>query len=158
MDYRILIRTGLLAATAAVSLGGPVLAAPAESAAGASAPETGHHMMGEMHGHGVQGLWLQALHQLDLSDAQKEQIRAVTGKAREQWRAEAESDLRDLLALNNPGDPNHDAAIKAAQQRAAQRIQAWSDAQQQIYGLLTPAQQAQLPQLLAKLQSDLAAR
>jgi Spy/CpxP family protein refolding chaperone len=101
---------------------------------------------------------LQVLRELNLSEAQKEQIRTITSNARAQWRSQSAPELGDLPALGNPADPNHAAAVQAAQARAAQRIQNWSEVEQQVYAVLSPAQQAQLPQLLVDLQSKLAAR
>jgi Spy/CpxP family protein refolding chaperone len=101
---------------------------------------------------------LQVLRELNLSDAQKQEIRTITSNARAQWRSQSGSELDDLPALANPADPNHAAALQAAQARAAQHIQNMSEIEQQVYAVLSPAQQAQLPQLLAELQSKLAAR
>jgi Spy/CpxP family protein refolding chaperone len=106
----------------------------------------------------MEGGMLQVLHELNLSDAQKQQIRTITSTARAQWRSQSTSEPADLPALGNPADPNHAAAVQAAQARAAQRVQNWSDVEQQVYAVLSPAQQAQLPQLLADLQSRRAAR
>jgi Spy/CpxP family protein refolding chaperone len=98
------------------------------------------------------------LRELNLSETQKEQIRTITSNARAQWRSQSASDLNALPALANPADPNHAAAVQAAQARAAQRVQNLSEVEQQVYAVLSPAQQAQLPQLLAELQSKWAAR
>jgi Spy/CpxP family protein refolding chaperone len=59
--------------------------------------------------------------------------------------------------LANPGDPGHQAAVQAAKARAAERIDHFSEVQQQVYALLTPAQQAKLPQVLAEVQKERAA-
>ena len=101
---------------------------------------------------------MQVMHQLSLSDAQKQQVHTLVSTARARWQAQAGSSLSDLPALGNPGDPNYAAAVESAKSRAAQRIQDWSDLEQQIYGVLTTEQRAQLPQLLADLQSRISAQ
>lgn len=93
-----------------------------------------------------------ALRQLDLTDAQKQSARSILEGAREQAKAQRQAAPTDLVALGNPADPNHAAAVAAAKTRADARIQQMSDVQQQLYALLTPAQQAKLPALLAELQ------
>lgn len=116
------------------------------------------------HGHGRmmadrtpgEGL-LQVLRGLNLSDAQRQQVRAIMEAGRPQGRAEADAALNDLPALGDPGNPGHAAAVQAAQAYAAMRIQRWDTLQQQVYAVLTPAQQAQLPQLLATLRERMAA-
>jgi Spy/CpxP family protein refolding chaperone len=107
---------------------------------------------------GPERSFIEILHKLDLSADQQEKIRSVLGNAHAQWRSESGRDLADLPALGNPGDPQHAAAVAAAKARAAERIALWSDAEQQVYTLLTPAQQARLPQLLTELQKEIAAR
>lgn len=107
---------------------------------------------------GGEGAMMQVMHGLGLSDAQKQQIHALVASARGQWQAAQGSGLSDLPALGNPADPNHQAAVQSAKTRAAQRIQDWSDLEQQIYGVLTTEQRAKLPQLLTELQSRITAR
>ena len=141
-----------IAALATMGFGGLVQAAPTSDPANATAPSEWHHSGGEQE-HGAEGGMLHVLHRLNLDDAQKQQVDAITSNARAQWRSQAASDSSDMVALANPGDPNHAAAVAAAKVRAAQRIQNWSDVQQQIYAVLTPAQQVQLPQLLAEMQT-----
>jgi len=141
-----------IAALATMGFGGLVQAAPATDPANATAPTEWHHSGGDRE-HGPEGGMLHVLHQLNLDNAQKQQVEAITGKARAQWRSQAASDSSDMVALGNPGDPNHAAAVAAAKLRAAQHIQNLSDLEQQIYAVLTPAQQAQLPQLLSEMQN-----
>ena len=141
-----------IVALATMGFGGMVQAAPATDPANATAPTEWHHSGGD-HARGPEGGMLHVLHQLNLDDSQKQQVDAITSNARAQRRSQAAPDSSDMVALGNPGDPNHAAAVAAAKVRAAQRIQNWSDVQQQIYAVLTPAQQAQLPQLLAEMQT-----
>jgi Spy/CpxP family protein refolding chaperone len=130
----------------------------ADPASGAR-PTAWHHQRGEAHGRGPEVAMLQVLRQLNLSDAQKQQLHTITSNARAQWESQSGAELNDLPALGNPGDPNHAAALQAAQARAAQRIQHWSDVEQQVYDtVLSADQKAQLPTLLTQLQSKMAAR
>ncbi|HLQ12373.1 MAG TPA: Spy/CpxP family protein refolding chaperone [Steroidobacteraceae bacterium] len=148
----------LLALFALLGLAGTVRADPPAQPGTASPPPAWHHLGGGMHDRSGESGMLQVLHQLDLSESQKQQIRSITDSARAQWRSQSAPDLNDLPSLANPGDPRHAAAVQAAQARAAQRIQDLSDVEQQVYAVLSPAQQAQLPQLLAQLQAKVQAR
>jgi len=152
---RIIVAT--VATLTVIGCGATLSAALAAEGTNGSESSAWHHG-GGAHGRGAPGGMLQVLRELTLSDMQKQQVRALLGSAREQWQSQSSSAVNDLPALGNPGDPNHAAAVQAAQARAAQRIQHWSDVEQQIYGILTPAQQAQLPQLLAQWQSQATAR
>jgi protein CpxP len=158
MSNRNLFCGGAIALLATLGLANTVWAAQTADPTSAPPPPAWHAHGGGAHGHGMEGGMLQVLHELNLSDAQKQQIRTITGNARAQWRSQSGSDSGDFQALGNPADPNHAAAVQAAQARAAQRVQNWSDVEQQVYAVLTPAQQAQLPQQLADLQSKRAAR
>jgi Spy/CpxP family protein refolding chaperone len=95
---------------------------------------------------------MHVLHELKLSDAQHQQVKAILEQARAERQAAAPPAAADQLALADPGDPNHAAAVATAKLRAADHIQHLSDVQQQLYAVLTPAQQAQLPTLLAAQQ------
>ncbi|HMI36940.1 MAG TPA: Spy/CpxP family protein refolding chaperone [Steroidobacteraceae bacterium] len=150
---------GALALLALLGAAGTAWAAPlADSTTVSPPPAAWHHAGGGMHDRGIDAGLLQVLHQLNLSESQKQQIRSITDSAKAQWRSQSAPELNDLAALGNPGDANHAAAVQAAQARAAQRIQNLSDLDQQVYAVLSPAQQAQLPQLLAQLQAKWAAR
>jgi Spy/CpxP family protein refolding chaperone len=108
-------------------------------------------------GAGLGGLGA-ALRQLDLSDAQKQSVRSIVSEARQQAAAQRQQDAPDPAALANPADPNHANAVEAAKRRAVARIQQMSDLQQRVYAVLTPAQQAKLPQVLADLRQKRAER
>jgi Spy/CpxP family protein refolding chaperone len=116
-----------------------------------------HH---DMHGHGPgfagePGL-MSVLHELDLTSAQKDQVHGILSAEHAQMKSERQGALADLPALGNPGDPHHAAAVQSAEKRAADRVQHRSAIDQQIYAVLTPAQQAQLPKLLADMQQRMA--
>lgn len=143
-----------VAAIAVVALGGTLeMSMAATDPAVADGPQ--HHM--GRHGAGPAGM-MPLLRQLDLTDAQKQQIHTLLGNARTQMRSENQGQPVNLTALGNPADPQHEAAVQAAKMRAVDRVQQRSDLQQQIYALLTPAQQAKLPQLLSDMQQRIAAR
>jgi len=147
-----------MATLAALALGATLDAAMAADSASQAAPPAGHHWHGARGHRGYEVGLFTVLHQLKLDDGQKQQLKSILGAARVQWQAQPGSALNDLPALGNPGDPNHAAAVAAAQQRAAQRVQQRDGITQQVYAILTPSQKAQLPALLAQLQTQMAAR
>ena len=55
----------------------------------------------------------------------------------------------ESLATTAPTDPDYPRVVAAAQANAASRIQLRSAIWSQIYAVLTPAQQAQIPGLVA---------
>jgi Spy/CpxP family protein refolding chaperone len=153
------IQGAALAALATLGLGGTLQAALAADPASGAKPTAWHHQHGEASGRGPELGMLQVLRQLNLSDAQRQQVHSIISNAQAQWESQSGAELNDLPALGNPGDPNHAAAVQAAQARAAQRIQHWSDVEQQVYGtVLTADQKVQLPTLLTQLQTKMAAR
>lgn len=99
--------------------------------------------------------FIRAIHQLQLSDDQKQQIKSLVSAARATARSEARP---DLSVLANPSDPNYASALQSAKDRAASLVQQWSDLQVQIFNVLTPEQKAQLPQILSNLQARAAQR
>ncbi len=152
------VNFGTLATLATLALAVSLDAAMAADSSGAPTPAAGHHWHGAGAHRGSEAGLFKVLHQLNLSEAQKQELHSIMSTSRSQWQAQSGSALADLPALGNPGDPNHAAALQAAQTRAAQRLQQWDGVEQQVYSILTPAQQAQLPALLAQLQNELAAR
>jgi Spy/CpxP family protein refolding chaperone len=141
-----------LVALATLDSGGMVQAALAAGPDSATIPIEWNLGGSEALMHGREVALFQALHQLNLSDTQKQQVRAISDNARTRRQSQSGFESSDKLALDDPGNPNHVAAVAAAKVRAAQHIQDWSDAQQRIYAVLTPDQQAQLPQVLSDLQ------
>jgi len=144
----------LIALVALATLGsGGMQAALAADPSDATSPMEWRHGTSDPLLHGPESAMFQALHRLNLSDAQTQQIRAISADARARWNVQSASDSTSTVALGNPGDPNHAAAVEEAKTRAAQRVEDLSDVQQMIYAVLTPDQQAQLPQVLADLQT-----
>ena len=94
--------------------------------------------------------FLRALKQLNLSDDQKQQIKSLVIAARQSGKSET---ALDLSVLANPSDPNYASTLQAVKDRAAARIQRWSEVQLQVFNVLTPEQKAQLPQVLSAIQA-----
>lgn len=110
-----------------------------------------HRMYG--YGLGMHSPFLRAVRQLELSDDQKQRIRSLVTTEREAARANGHARRAELSALANPGDPNYASAVAAAKAAAANAIQRRSDLDVQVYGVLTPDQQAQLPKILADMRT-----
>jgi len=108
-------------------------------------------MMGEGPGR-APGL-MHLLHALNLSDAQRQQVRTILTNAHEQSRQPPPGGASDFAALINPGDPNHAAAVQAAKKRAGDRVQRMSDLQTQLYNVLTSEQKSQLTRMVAEWKS-----
>jgi Spy/CpxP family protein refolding chaperone len=92
--------------------------------------------------------FLMAVHQLGLTDQQKQQIHAVIEKSAEQAKANFGSHKGQFQGLMNPGDPNYASAVQAAKDAATARIDQMSQDNTAIYNLLTEDQKAKLPQVL----------
>ncbi len=93
-----------------------------------------------------------ALHALELTDAQQQQVHAILSKAREQSKAERGGGAgsgAEAAVLANPGDPKYSEAVQAAKTRAAERIQRVSDLKLQLYNVLTPEQKSQYSKMIA---------
>jgi Spy/CpxP family protein refolding chaperone len=104
---------------------------------------------GAQWGMGGPGLGLERFaQQLSLTDAQKASIREVVKQSRQAALANGGTPP-NMAALLIPSDHGHQAAVDAAKQRAADRVQQMVDTQAKIYALLTPEQQAQLANLIA---------
>ena len=100
---------------------------------------------------------LHVLHQLNLTDAQKQSVHNILASASAQFKAQRQSaGAANFAALANPGDPNHAAALQDLQSRISARIQAREQVQQQIYGVLTPDQKTQLASIVAAQQAKMA--
>jgi protein CpxP len=148
----------LMAALALTAVAGAVYARTTDGSTGsiASAPAPGArhwHPDGRTMGGGM----MHALHQLNLSDAQKQNVKQILVNARTQFKSERQSaGTPDFAALSNPGDPNHAAALQNLQARVTARIQARDQLQLQIYGVLTTEQKTQLASVLAARQAKMA--
>jgi protein CpxP len=148
----------LMVALALTGVAGGVYAQTTASSGGtaASGTTTGgnhhwqHHRGGMMGG----GMLMHALHQLNLTDAQKQSVHSILTAARTNAKAQHQSaGAPNFAALSNPGDPNHTAAVQDMQARMTARIQAREAVQQQIYGVLTQDQKTQLASIIAARQA-----
>jgi Spy/CpxP family protein refolding chaperone len=103
-----------------------------------------HHMM-------HRSPFLIAVHQLGLSDAQRQSIHGIMEQSHTQAKAEFANHRGEFSGMLNPGDPNYANAVKAAENAAVAHIEQRSKDDTQIYNLLTPEQQTKLPQVLATM-------
>jgi protein CpxP len=140
--------TAALAASAAIAeTPAPATAMPAEGAAPRS-PGRHWHGRGEFH---------HVLRKLNLTPEQKTQIKSLFAAAKPDFKskfAAARANHQALEAMS-PNDPGYPAALATEKANAAARVQARSEMKAQIYAILTPAQQAQIPTIIA---ADRAAR
>jgi len=132
---------------------------PAPAAGTTTAPAKGHRWHGH-HGGLMLGITLRATKQLNLTADQQASIKSILANARAQMKAAHASGTApvDMAVLGNPGDPNYATALQSAKTLAATRIQTESELQGQIYNVLTSAQKAQLPTVLASMKAQAAQR
>jgi protein CpxP len=122
-----------------------------------TAPAHGGHKWHGHHGGGfLVGMTLHATKQLNLTADQQASIKTILSTARTQAKAAhaAGQSPVDMTVLANPGDPNYATALQSAKSLAATRIQNESELQSQIYNVLTAAQKAQLPAVLATMKAQ----
>lgn len=168
----------LMATVASVGLAGGVVAAtPSDSSTNAPTTQDSHNGYNRdgyngdhgWHHRGHRGHWGHrglrgrfhrggfllggALRRLNLTPDQRTQVRQILSSARSQSASLRQSVAQNFAALHNPGDPNYAAALQAAQTRASNLVAQRSQIEKQIYGVLTPAQKSQLPQVLASMQT-----
>jgi Spy/CpxP family protein refolding chaperone len=147
----------LMMALAITGIAGAVMGQTSSSSADPSSGIAGarhwhHHGQGMMLGGGL----LHALRQLNLTAAQQQSVQTILTAAHSQFAAERRAGGRpDFTVLSNPGDPNYATALQDLQTRMANRIQAQSQTEQALYKVLTPAQQQQLPQVLAAMKAKM---
>jgi Spy/CpxP family protein refolding chaperone len=144
------IRTSLLAAFVMATVSGIAYAGTSSDASPESHPGKQAGMHERMRGHGAAPL-MGTLRQLGLTEAQQQSVRSIIDGSSAQRAA-----LRDQRRINTesrastlPDDPNYPALIESQKRLASDAIQQRSDVLTQIYSVLTPQQQAQVPQLLA---------
>jgi Spy/CpxP family protein refolding chaperone len=127
-------------------------AAPLDAMADTPPPDT------TQQGHanfGMRSPFQRAIEQLNLTPEQSTAIHSLYDAERQQYAGRAHDSQADSAALLNPGDPNHSAAVQAAQARAAAEVQRRSTLEANVYNLLTPAQKAQLPGVLSAMQANM---
>jgi Spy/CpxP family protein refolding chaperone len=155
----------LVAALASIGMGSAVVfAQSSDTTTGTGTGTTGtHHHAdksstqaheGGMHGHPMLvGATLRATRQLNLTAAQKTQIKTIMDNAHQQAKANMAEHTPDMSVLGDPSNPGYSAAIQQMKTSAANRIQQESDVQSQIVNVLTPEQKAKLPTVLASMQT-----
>jgi protein CpxP len=141
--------TLLTAGAALTAAAGMSVAGVAEEAA-ATQPPPGHQ------GRNHRNPW-RLLSKLDLSAAQKQQIKTILDAARPQMQSLHEQQQANALKLRQtqPTDPNYlNIASQASQTHgslAAQMMTQRADMRAQVFKVLTPAQQTQLAALEAQI-------
>jgi Spy/CpxP family protein refolding chaperone len=97
------------------------------------------------------GGFRQVLDQLDLTPEQQTQVKAIMTQAKSQLQTLHGSMSTDQLALAaaSPNDPNYPALLATAKANAAALIQFESDLKTQVYAVLSPAQIARIPAIVA---------
>lgn len=140
-------RTILIAALATTALAGLAWAA--------TAPHAGHG-----HAGGPAGHFMHVLKQLNLTPEQQTQVDSILAAAKPQFQTLMASGQTALeaLAVTAPTDPSYPAVLAAAKSSAAAHIQQMSDVKTLVYAVLTPAQQAQIPQIVAAEKAKWATR
>lgn len=150
-------RTLLLSTLLLLPVANLTAAAATDSAestpAGGSAPQPRWHQ-------GHRGEYHRILAQLNLSGDQRTQIKSIMTQVKPQLLAQRDAArvTRDSLAATAPTDPNYPALVAAAQSNAASAVQLRSNVWGQIYAVLSPAQQAQVPEIVAQQKAERAAR
>jgi Spy/CpxP family protein refolding chaperone len=144
----------------ALCLGTCLAGSAAYAADATTAPATntdfpaGHHWRGH-HG-GALGGFGHLLHKLNLTAEQKAQIKSTLVGEKSQFQAlhaSVKSNM-EALASTPPTDSGYPALVQTAQNNAATRIQLASDTWTAIYQhVLTPAQQTQIPAIVAAEQA-----
>jgi periplasmic protein CpxP/Spy len=149
-SIRRLLWPSLLAAGAALGAAGVSLAGVGDDAS-TSPPGAhgGHHHGGPWH----------LLGKLDLSAAQKQQIKEIMAAAHPQMQSLHEQIRANALKLRQtpPTDPNYAGVASQASQThgslTAQMMSQQADVRAQVFKVLTPAQQTQLAALEAQMQT-----
>jgi len=137
--------------------GAAVYAATIAPTTGAPAEATGGpHWRG--HHHAFMGF---VLHKLNLTDAQKTQIKGIFAGEKSQFEALRTSVKanREALETTAPSSPEYPALVQQAQTNAAERIKLESETWSQIHGsVLTKAQQDSIPGIVAAARAQRAAK
>jgi len=147
------LRKAVLGALMAASVAGVYAASPPPPSDGAPPPAHGAWGHGREH-HRVE-LLMHALKQVNITEQQKQSVHGILQSAKPQFEA-LMGQIRDnerALATLGPDDPNYAATLATAKTLAANMVQQRSDVRVQIYGVLTPKQKAELPQVFADMKA-----
>lgn len=102
------------------------------------------------------GTLLRATRQLNLTAAQKTDIKNLLLQARDARRASAQ--LPDMTVLGNPSDPGYAAAVQNLKAVRTAQLDRDTTLASSIYQVLTPAQQQALPGVLGDMKAKFAQR
>jgi len=102
--------------------------------------------------------FLRVVHQLNLTDEQRAQIKDIVARSDAQAKQEWSQHKGEFSGLMNPGDPNYAGAVKAAEDAVVAHIQKRSQDNLAIYNLLTAEQKAKLPQVLDQMKQRMQER
>jgi Spy/CpxP family protein refolding chaperone len=149
------MNTVLVAAIASIGIGTALTVSGAEAADTATTGSPGHTMhpvLGPMPRSRLVRTTLRAMSQVNLTSAQKTQIRTILENAHAQAKASEHANAVNMEVLGNPSDPNYPTALQTLKTNVANRIQQESDLQGQLVNVLTPHQKEKLSTALASLQ------
>ena len=148
---------GIAAALLLAGLAGTA-AAEAPAADTTAAPPPGAH--GHPHGAGPQMDLRHILRQLNLTPEQKTQVDSILSSAKPQMQAHHATSVanREKLMVLSPSDPAYPAAVAAVQADASSGVKLAADLKTQVYAVLTPEQQAKIPEIQATAKAQIAAR
>jgi periplasmic protein CpxP/Spy len=125
------------------------VAAHADASALDTAPALAAHRGYDGHRHGG---FQHVLAKLDLTTDQQAQVQSILAQARPRFRAlmAGHRANREALATTPPTDhPAYETLLATSKGNAASLIQLRSDVWAQVYAVLTPAQQARIPDVVA---------
>jgi periplasmic protein CpxP/Spy len=103
------------------------------------------------HGHHHHGHFMHVLKQLNLTAEQQTQIKGIMASAKTQFQSLRSSVRSNHEAMEStaPTDAGYPALLATAKANAAKQLEQMSSVKTQIYAVLTPAQIAQIPQIMA---------
>jgi Spy/CpxP family protein refolding chaperone len=109
-----------------------------------------------MHHPSHQHPFMRVLRQLNLTADQKTMVHAIYEEALPQMESLGKSTRDNMAQLMTtaPSDPGYAALVSAAKDNAAAHIQLISETQSHIYAVLTPEQQAKIPEVVAAMKAS----
>lgn len=138
------------------ALTGVTVHALAQTPPDAPPPACWHHD----HHPGMLGPMGFVLHKLNLTDAQKSQIKSIMASEKSQFealRSSAEAN-HEALAKTPPTDASYASLVQTAQSNASQRVALLASTWKQVYeNVLTDPQRAQIPTIVADAEAKRAA-
>lgn len=161
-----LLLAALLAATGSALAQSAPPPPPAAAHGPMGGPGEWQRGMGDMHGmrgmhgmhgmHGMRGMHgmpaMAILHHLDLTAEQRDRVRTIHEAAATDGRHLREKMEADRVALMTvaPTDPAYAATVAAAKAHAAALVDHHAALWAKVYAVLTPAQQAKVPELVKR--------